>query len=123
MAKGWHSPTGSRTKQVRSLLGVLIRGHGQPGFTAYYTAPLGAMVTTPSTVYMWIPVTPPQPRPVRTMLAIWTRIQSLIHHHNLGSLVRQVPCSQVQRVRLGGNLLHRELLSFPLRTTSLSHKY
>ena len=38
------SPTGSRTQQVRSLLDVLIHCHGQPGFTAYYTAPPAAMV-------------------------------------------------------------------------------
>ena len=42
--QGWHSPTGSRTQQVRSSLDVLIHGHGQPRFTAYYSAPLDAMV-------------------------------------------------------------------------------
>ena len=30
MAKGWHSPTGSRMQQVRSSLDVLIHGHGEP---------------------------------------------------------------------------------------------
>ena len=37
MAKGWHSPTSSRTPQVHSL-DVHIHGHGLPGFTAYFTA-------------------------------------------------------------------------------------
>ena len=41
MAKGWHSPTGSRTQQVHSSLDVHIHGHGQPGFTAYFSAPPG----------------------------------------------------------------------------------
>ena len=45
MAKGWHSPTGSPTQQVRSPLDVLVRGHGQPRFTACCTAPLGTMVS------------------------------------------------------------------------------
>ena len=43
MAKGWHSPTGSRTQQARSLLDVLVHRHGQPEFTVYNTAPPGGM--------------------------------------------------------------------------------
>ena len=38
MVKGWHFRTSSRTQQVRSLLDVLVHGHGQPGFTAHYAA-------------------------------------------------------------------------------------
>ena len=45
MAKGWPCPTSSRTQQVLSPLDVLIHGHGQPRFTASYTAPLVAMVS------------------------------------------------------------------------------
>ena len=45
MAKGWHSPTSSRTHQVHAFLDVIIDGHGQPGFTAHCTAPPGAMVS------------------------------------------------------------------------------
>ena len=45
-AKGCHSPTGSRTQQVRASHDVLMHCHGQPGFTAYYyTAPPGAKVS------------------------------------------------------------------------------
>ena len=43
--QGWHSPTGSRTQQVRSLLDILVHSHGQPRFTECYTAPPGAMVS------------------------------------------------------------------------------
>ena len=43
--QGWHSPTGSHTQQVRSLLDILVHGHGQSGFTACCTAPPGAMVS------------------------------------------------------------------------------
>ena len=34
MANVRHSPTSSRTQHVRSLLDVLVHGHGQPGFTS-----------------------------------------------------------------------------------------
>ena len=45
MAQRWHSPTRSRTQQVRSSLDVLIHGNGQARFTASYTATLGGMVS------------------------------------------------------------------------------
>ena len=45
IAKELPSPTGSHTQQVRSVLDVLIHGHGQHGSTAYYPAPLGAIIS------------------------------------------------------------------------------
>ena len=44
--QGWHSPTGSRTQQVRSPLDVLIHGHGQPRFAAYFTPRRTILSTT-----------------------------------------------------------------------------
>ena len=46
MAKGWHSPTSSRTQQVHSSLDIHIHGHGLPGFIAYYTSPPGVNLST-----------------------------------------------------------------------------
>ena len=46
MAKGWHSPTSFHTQQVHSSLVVHTHGHGQPRFTAFYTAPPGVNFST-----------------------------------------------------------------------------
>ena len=85
-------------------------------------------------MYVWSFVTSPQPRPARTRLAICTRthiltlVVSSAHElpgffrdsyieafhepqQHLRSLVCEVPHSQVQRVRLGGDHLHCELAS------------
>ena len=61
MAKGWPSPTSSRTQQVRSFLDVLIPCHGQPGFTAYFSAPPGATGERRAfLIDMWISVREPK---------------------------------------------------------------
>ena len=47
MAKVWHSPTGSRTQQVRSSLDVHTHGHVLSRHThSVFTAPPGAILST-----------------------------------------------------------------------------
>ena len=93
-----------------------IRGHGQPRFTAYCAAPPGAMVSDAQhSIRVDSCHSPfnlgqcargsPSPHVSKASYA------EAVHepHQHLGSLARQVLCSQVRRVRLGGDFLHCEL--------------
>ena len=79
IAKGWHFPIGSRMQQVCSLRSRGWRRSGALRSTACFTPRRARRREVRKSVYVWIPVTPPQPRPVRTRLVIRTRLQCLIH--------------------------------------------
>ena len=115
LAVGGHSPTGSRTQQVRSLL-VLIHRHGHPGFTAYYPAPLERDGERRAAQYTcgFLSPTLNLGQRVRGWPSAHVPKASYIEaihepHQHLGSLARQALRSQVRGVRLGGDLLHFEL--------------
>ena len=80
IAKGWHFPKGSRVQpSLFSPFTWLETIGGRYGPLRVFSPRQARRRDVRKSENVWIPVTLPQPRPVRTRLVIRTRLQCLIH--------------------------------------------
>ena len=116
IAKGWHFPIGSRVQQVCSLRSRGWRRSGAATVHCVFFRPARRDVEKHASLktcgFLSLPLNLGQcARGWSSAHVSNASYVEAVHepHQHLGSLTRQVLCSQVRRVGLGGDLLHSEL--------------